>query len=102
MEIKDSHGNTVHREVTPASDVQRWTVKWVGNDEILLDSSDIGPYRIKRKPTAHGRGSNEQRECGRDCTEYWEGADKVEAEMTFPGEIKVTVAREVRAEATAR
>ncbi len=29
-------------------------------------------------------------------------AQKVEAEMTFPGEIKVTVLREVRAEATAR
>jgi ribonuclease Y len=29
-------------------------------------------------------------------------ADKVEQEMTFPGEIKVTVLREVRAEATAR
>ena len=27
---------------------------------------------------------------------------KVEEEMTFPGEIKVTVLREVRAEATAR
>jgi hypothetical protein len=29
-------------------------------------------------------------------------AKKAEAEMTFPGEIKVTVLREVRAEATAR
>ena len=29
-------------------------------------------------------------------------AARVEAEMTFPGEIKVTVLREVRAEATAR
>jgi ribonuclease Y len=29
-------------------------------------------------------------------------AGKVEAEMTFPGEIKVTVLREVRAEAVAR
>ena len=29
-------------------------------------------------------------------------AKKVEEEMTFPGEIKVTVLREVRAEATAR
>jgi ribonuclease Y len=29
-------------------------------------------------------------------------AQKVEEEMTFPGEIKVTVLREVRAEATAR
>ncbi len=29
-------------------------------------------------------------------------AEKVEEEMTFPGEIKVTVLREVRAEATAR
>jgi len=29
-------------------------------------------------------------------------ARRVEAEMTFPGEIKVTVLREMRAEATAR
>jgi len=29
-------------------------------------------------------------------------AKQVEKEMTFPGEIKVTVLREVRAEATAR
>ena len=29
-------------------------------------------------------------------------AKRVEDEMTFPGEIKVTVLREVRAEATAR
>jgi len=31
-----------------------------------------------------------------------EVAKKVEEEMTFPGEIKVTVLREVRAESTAR
>ena len=31
-----------------------------------------------------------------------EVAKRVEAEMTFPGEIKVTVLRELRAEATAR
>jgi HD superfamily phosphodiesterase len=29
-------------------------------------------------------------------------AERVEKEMTFPGEIKVTVLREVRAEAAAR
>jgi hypothetical protein len=36
------------REITPASDTMRWSLKWISNNEILLDSADIGRYVIRR------------------------------------------------------
>ena len=48
VEIKDLYGNMVFRETTPASDTMRWSLKWVNNNEILLDSADIGRYVIRR------------------------------------------------------
>lgn len=48
VEIKDLYGNMVFRETTPASDTMRWSLKWVSNNEILLDSADIGRYVIRR------------------------------------------------------
>ena len=48
IEIQDGVGNTLHREVTPASSTQRWSIQWINNDKIHLDSSDIGQYRIER------------------------------------------------------
>ena len=46
VDITDAAGTTLHHEVTPASDTQRWSIKWVSNDEVLLKSSDIGDYRL--------------------------------------------------------
>ena len=48
VEIKDLYGNIVFRETTPASDTRRWSLKWISNHEILLDSSDTGRYIIRR------------------------------------------------------
>ncbi|MBW2409163.1 MAG: hypothetical protein JRF72_05155 [Deltaproteobacteria bacterium] len=48
VEIKDLYGNMVFRETTPASDTMRWSLKWVSNNKILLDSADIGRYVIRR------------------------------------------------------
>ena len=48
VEIKDLYGNIVFRETTPASDTMRWSLKWISNHEILLDSSDTGRYIIRR------------------------------------------------------
>jgi len=48
VEIKDLYGKTIFREITPASDTRRWSLQWIGNDRILLDSSDIGRYVIRR------------------------------------------------------
>ena len=48
VEIKDLYGNVVFRETTPASDTMRWSLKWISNNEILLDSSDTGRYIIRR------------------------------------------------------
>ena len=48
VEIKDLYGNIVFRETTTASDTMRWSLKWVSNHEILLDSSDTGRYIIRR------------------------------------------------------
>ena len=48
VEIKDLYGNSVFRETTPASDTMRWSLKWVSNNEILLDSAEIGRYVIRR------------------------------------------------------
>ena len=48
VEIKDLYGNRVFRETTPASDTMRWSLRWVSNHEILLDSAEIGRYVIRR------------------------------------------------------
>ena len=48
VEIKDLYGNSVFRETTPASDTMRWSLKWVNNNVIFLDSADIGRYVIRR------------------------------------------------------
>ena len=48
VEIKDLYGNVVFRETTPASDTMRWSLKWINNHEILLDSADTGRYVIRR------------------------------------------------------
>jgi ABC-type phosphate/phosphonate transport system substrate-binding protein len=50
VDITDSTGKSLHHEVTPASDTQRWSIQWVSNDEVLLKSSDVGNYRIRRQP----------------------------------------------------
>ena len=53
----------------------------------------------------HGDSIVEHIEIGRDADSFALArsiAEKVAEEMTFPGEIKVTVLREVRAEAVAR
>ncbi|QDU58488.1 hypothetical protein [Aeoliella mucimassa] len=56
VEIQDASDTTLHREVTPASDTQRWTIQWVSDNEILLDSSDVGRYRIHRQPDDTWKG----------------------------------------------
>jgi len=56
VDITDSAGKTVHHEVTPASTTQRWSIQWVSNDEVLLKSSDIGNYRIRRQPDGTWNG----------------------------------------------
>ena len=48
VEIKDLYGNMVFRETTPASDTMRWSLKWVSNNKVFLDSADIGRYIIRR------------------------------------------------------
>ena len=48
VEIKDLYGNRVFHETTPASDTMRWSLRWVSNQEILLDSAEIGRYVIRR------------------------------------------------------
>ena len=56
VDITDSSGKSLHHEVTPASDTQRWSIQWVSNDEVLLRSSDVGSYRIRRQPDGTWRG----------------------------------------------
>ena len=56
VDINDSTGKPLHHEVTPASDTQRWSIQWVSNDEVLLKSSDVGNYRIRRQPDGKWKG----------------------------------------------
>jgi hypothetical protein len=56
VDITDSTGKVLHHEVTPASDMQRWSIQWVSNDEALLKSSDVGNYRIRRQPDGMWKG----------------------------------------------
>ena len=50
VDIADERGRTLYHEVTPASDTMRWSVRWVSDREILLKSSDVGVYHIRRRP----------------------------------------------------
>ncbi len=48
VDIRDATGKVVYREVTPASDTMRWSIKWIDGKTIQLDSSDIGKFTIRR------------------------------------------------------
>ncbi len=56
VEIRDRSGTSIYREVTPASDHQRWSIRWESNDRIVLDSSDIGRYVISKSSSGHWTG----------------------------------------------
>src|SRR5262245_51337101 len=56
VDITDPTGKPLHHEVTPASDTMRWSLQWVSNDELLLDSGDIGKDRIQRQPDGTWKG----------------------------------------------
>ena len=56
VDITDSAGKTLHHEITPASDTQRWSIQWVSNNEVLLKSSDVGSYRIRRQRDGTWKG----------------------------------------------
>jgi hypothetical protein len=56
VEIRDAAGKILHYEVTPASDTQRWSIQWLGNDEVLLKSSDVGNYHIRRQSDGTWKG----------------------------------------------
>jgi hypothetical protein len=56
IDIVDSTGKTLHHEVTPASDVHRWSIQWVTNDELLLKSSDVGNYHVLRQTDGTWKG----------------------------------------------
>jgi len=49
VDIKDSVGKSVYRKVTPVSDTQGWSIRWLDNDKIELASSDIGTHHIRRQ-----------------------------------------------------
>jgi hypothetical protein len=48
FEIRDSSGRIVHSENTRASDAMSGRMSWVANDQIRLESSDIGTYHWRR------------------------------------------------------
>lgn len=57
VEVRDTAGDVLYREVTPASDIQRWSLRWTRDDEILLDSSDVGRYYIRPDATGEWHGT---------------------------------------------
>lgn len=49
IEITDTSGKLLYRQITGASDRMRWSIAWDGDDKLILDSSDIGTYTIQRQ-----------------------------------------------------
>lgn len=49
VDIKDAGGKTVYHKITPASDTQGWSIRWLDNNKIELASSDIGTHHIRRQ-----------------------------------------------------
>lgn len=49
LEIRDAAGRVIFRENTRASDTHRWSLTWISNDRIRLESSDIGTYCWSRQ-----------------------------------------------------
>jgi len=45
LEVKSTNGTTLFRENTHASSTQKWRAYWASDDEIVLDSSDVGPMK---------------------------------------------------------
>jgi len=53
ISIYDKNGKLLHQENTRASHVQKWSVRWLNNQKILIDSSDIGPVSIVSNNVGH-------------------------------------------------
>ena len=49
FEIRDGAGRVLHSENTRASAQSKWTMTWVKNDRVRLDSSDIGTHYWQRQ-----------------------------------------------------
>jgi hypothetical protein len=47
--IVDGKGKILHQEHTSASVRMKWSLKWQGNDKIVLKSADIGTYIWQRQ-----------------------------------------------------
>lgn len=47
--IKNADGESLHHEVTPCSHLHKWSIKWTSDEEIQLDSSDVGRYVLTRE-----------------------------------------------------
>ena len=52
LEIKSTNGTTLLRENSRASATQRWRAYWASDNEVVLDSSDIGPVRWRIGPNS--------------------------------------------------
>lgn len=48
FEIRDSAGRLLYTEQTRASARMRWSMRWDGNERVVLESSDIGTYAWER------------------------------------------------------
>ncbi len=48
FQILDDSGHILYEEQTRASARMRWTMRWDGNERVVLESSDIGTYVWER------------------------------------------------------
>ena len=52
LEINSTNGTTLLRENSRASATQKWRAYWASDNEVVLDSSDIGPVRWRIGPNS--------------------------------------------------
>ncbi len=64
--IFDKDGKLLHKENTHVSRIHKWSVRWLDNRKILIESSDIGPVSIVLNKDGHFKRENPLRKLSPD------------------------------------
>ena len=50
VRIMGSSGTPIYKTTSGASAYHKWSIKWLSNEKLLLESSDIGPSTFVKQP----------------------------------------------------
>ena len=61
IDIQDKAGAHLYQEMTPATAAPGWSIRWVSNDEVLVEGADIGKFHVRRGAGGFWTGEAEEK-----------------------------------------